>query len=118
MNEITYRQEGDYLIPNIGLPDTTDHTPLGMYGRMRREYLKEHRPILWDRMILQGTLFPHLRQIDQTANERLDRMIPELASAAGATEELKASDPMKWVGLMNTCKAQAEEIIKAELIFS
>ena len=85
---------------------------------MRREYLKEHRPILWDRMILQGTLFPHLREIDRTANERLDRMIPELAAAAGATEELKASDPMKWVGLMNACKAQAEEIIKTELIFS
>ena len=118
MNEITYRQEGDYLIPNIGLPETTDHTPRGMYGRMRREYLKEHRPILWDRMILQGTLFPHLRQIDRTANERLERMIPDMAAAAGATEELKASDPMKWVGLMNACKAQAEEIIKAELIFS
>ena len=118
MNEITYRQEGDYLIPNIGLPETTDRTPLGMYGRMRREYLKEHRPILWDRMILQGTLFPHLRQIDRMANERLDRMIPELAAAAGATEELKASDPMKWVGLMNNCKAQAEETILAELIYS
>ena len=118
MNEITYRQEGDYLIPNISLPETMDHTPLGMYGRMRREYLKEHRPILWDRMILQGTLFPHLREIDRTANERLGRMIPELAAAAGATEELKASDPMKWVGLMNNCKAQAEETILAELIYS
>ncbi len=118
MNEITYRQNGDYLIPNIGLSETNDHTPLGMYGRMRREYLKEHRPILWNDMLLEGTLFPHLREIDRTANERLDRMIPELAKAAGATEALKASDPMKWVGLMNACKAQAEEIIKAELIFS
>ena len=120
MNEITYRQEGDYLIPNIGLPETetTDETPLGMYGRMRRTYLKEHRPILWDRMVLQGTLFQHLRQIDRTAYERLGRMIPELAAKAGATEELKARDQLKWVGLMNSCKAQAEETILAELIYS
>ena len=118
MNEITYRQEGDYLIPTIGLPEQTESTPLGMYGRMRKAYLKEHRPILWNDMLLEGTLFPHLREIDRTANERLDRMIPALASEAGATEELKARDPMKWVGLMNNCKAQAEEIIKAELIFS
>lgn len=115
--EITYRKCGDYYIPNIGLPETTDHTPLGKYGRMRRTYLREHRPILWDRMILTGTLFPHLREIDRTANERLDRMIPELAAKAGATEELKARDPMKWVGLMNNCKVQAEEIIFSELIY-
>ena len=116
--EITYRKCGDYYIPNIGLPDTGEETPLGLYGRMRRTYLKEHRPILWNDMVLEGTLLPHLREIDRTANERLDRMIPELAAKAGATEALKASDPMKWVGLMNTCKAQAEEIIKAELIFA
>ena len=118
MNEITYRQEGDYLIPNIGLPEQTETAPLGKYGRMRRTYLKEHRPILWERMLLQGTLWNHLHEIDRTANERLDRMIPELAVAAGATEELKAREPMTWVGLMNSCKAQAEETILTELIYS
>ncbi len=118
MNEITYRQNGDYLIPNIGLPKSPDKTPLGKYGRMRKAYLKEHRPVLWNRLMLNGTLFTHLRQTDRTANERLERMIPELAAAAGATEALKASDPMKWVGLMNSCKAQAEEIIQTELIYS
>lgn len=115
--EITYRKCGDYYLPNIGLPETGDDAPLGKYGRMRRTYLKEHRPILWDRMVLQGTLFPHLREIDRTANERLDRMIPDLAANAGATEALKASDPMKLVGLMNACKAQAEEVIFSELIY-
>ena len=116
--EITYTKNGDYLIPNIGLPEQTDHTPLGKYGRMRRQYLKEHRPILWNQMILDGSLFPHLREIDRAAYDRLDRMIPELAKNAGATEALKAADPMKWVGLMNACKAQAEEVILTELVYS
>ena len=69
-------------------------------------------------MLLRETLYPHLREIDQTARERLEQMMPELAKEAGATEQLKASDPMKWVGLMNNCKAQAEEILKAELIYN
>ena len=115
--EITYRKNGDYYIPNISLPEGTDHDPLGKYGRMRRSYLKEYRPILWNQMILQGTLFQHLHEVDQAAYERLDQIIPELARKAGATEALKARDPMKWVGLMNTCKAQAEVIILSELIY-
>ena len=118
MNEITYRQNGDFLTPNIGLPEQTETTPLGKYGLMRRTYLKEHRPILWERMLLKGTLWNHLHEIDRTAYERLDKMIPELAEKAGATEELKARDQMKWVGLMNSCKAQAEETILAELIYN
>ena len=85
---------------------------------MRRTYLKEHRPGLFNRLTLRGTLFRHLREIEDAANSRMEQMMPELAKAAGATEQLKASDPMKWVGLMNNCKAQAEEIILAELIYS
>ena len=92
--------------------------PLGKYGRMRKTYLKEHHPILYNQMLLSEKLYPHLLEIDETAQNRLEQMIPQLAKEAGATEELKASDPMKWVGLMNTCKAQAEEILMAELINS
>ena len=114
---ITYKKCGDYYIPNIGLPETDDETPLEKYGRMRQAYLKEHHPVLWNRLIMNGTLFSHLREIDRTAYERLDRMIPELAAKAGATEALKARDPMKWVGIMNNCKAQAEEIVLSELIY-
>ena len=90
---------------------------LGKYGRMRKQYLKEHRPEVWTQMVMKGTLFPHLYAVDQAAYERLDHMIPALAKAAGATEALKAADPMKWVGLMNACKAQAEEAILEELIY-
>lgn len=71
-----------------------------------------------NQMLLSEKLYPHLQEIDETAQSRLEQMIPQLAKEAGATEELKANDPMKWVGLMNTCKAQAEEILMAELINS
>ena len=94
------------------------HKPLSKYGRMRKAYLKEHRPILYNQLLMSEKLYPHLLEIDETAQSRLEQMMPQLAKDAGATEQLKASDPMKWVGLMNTCKAQAEEILMAELINS
>ena len=115
-NNLTYSKNGDYLIPDLTISETNQS--LGKYGRMRKNYLKEHRPILWNSLLLSEKLYPHLLEIEQTAQNRLEQMMPELAKAAGATESLKASDPMKWVGLMNTCKAQAEEIILNELVFS
>lgn len=117
MTELTYQKNGDYLIPDLTLSGQ-EKTPLGKYGRMRKKYLQEHRPILWNQMILSETLYPHLREIDTAANNRLEQMIPTLARAAGLTEELKASDPLKWTGLMNACKAQAEETILAELVYA
>lgn len=119
MTELTYTKNGDYLIPDLTLSETPeDARPLGKYGRLRRIYLQEHRPGLYSRLVLSEKLFPHLREIDETANRRLAQMMPQMAEAAGATEALKAADPMAWVGLMNTCKAQAEEILLAELINS
>ncbi len=116
-NPMTYIQNGDYLIPDLKLSQQPEK-PLGKYGRMRKTYLKEHRPILYNQMLLSEKLYPHLLEIDETAQSRLEQMMPQLAKEAGVTEELKASDPMKWVGLMNTCKAQAEEILMVELINS
>ena len=116
-NTLTYTRNGDYLIPNLKL-DEQPEKPLGKYGRMRRAYLKENRPLLYNQFLLNGTLYPHLLEIEETANSRLEQMMLQLAESAGATEELKARDPMRWVGLMNTCKAQAEEILMAELIHS
>ena len=116
-NSLTYTKNGDYLIPDLKLSSQLE-TPLGKYGRMRRNYLKEHHPVIYSQMLLSEKLYPHLLEIEQTAQSRLSQMIPELAKEAGATERLKASDQMKWTGLMNSCKAQAEEIILNELIFS
>ena len=117
MNELTYTRSGDYWIPNLSLSQQKTQ-PLGKYGRLRKKYLQENRPVLWNSLILSEKLYPHLREIDETANSRLDRMMPELMQSAGVTEALKASDPMKWVGLMNSLKAQAEEVILTELIYA
>ena len=117
MNELTYTRSGDYWIPDLSLSQQ-ETQPLGKYGRMRKKYLQEHRPVLWNSLILSEKLYPHLREIDETANSRLEQMMPGLMQSAGVTEALKASDPLKWVGLMNNCKAQAEEVILKELIYA
>ena len=106
----------DNEIPTIGLSEAATEN-LGKYGRMRKQYLQAHKPELYNSLLLSGTLHTHLLEIDQTARKRLELMIPEMAKAAGATKELKASEPLKWVGLMNTCKVQVEEIILSELIW-
>ena len=115
--ELSYKQVGDVLLPELELPRRSNRN-LGKYGLMRRSYLKENRPGLFNRLVLRGTLFSHLLEVEDQANKMLENMMPGLAKTAGATEQLKSSDPLKWVGLMNNCKAQAEEIILAELIYS
>src|SRR5699024_8139103 len=114
-NNLTYTKNGDYLIPDLKLEDTK---PLGRYGRMRRDYLKEHRPVLFNAMMVNGKLYPHLNEIEQTMNRRLEQMMPELMQAAGVTEGLKARDPMTWVGLLYTCIGTAEVIWIEEYLYS
>ena len=115
MNELTYTRCGDYYIPDLKLSEQPE-APIGKYGRMRQRYLKEHRPGLYNSLILSEKLYPHLLEIDRATCERMDAMLPRMMEAAGVTEELKARDPMRWVGLMNTLKTQAEEVIFQELI--
>ena len=116
MNELTYTRCGDYYIPDLKLSGQPE-APIGKYGRMRQRYLKGHRPSLYSSLILSEKLYPHLLEIDRAARERIDAMLPRMMEAAGVTEELKARDPMRWVGLMNTLKVQVEETIFQELIF-
>lgn len=115
MTELTYTTVNDVQIPNLTLPETE---PIGRYGRLRQKYLREHRPVLWNRLVLAGTLYEHLHEIETAAQSRIDLMLPKLAVEAGATESLKATDPLKWTGLMNACKAQAEEVVLSELIYN
>ena len=115
MTEITYTTVNGVQLPTLSLPETE---PIGRYGRMRQKYLREHRLILWNQMVLNGTLWLHLHDIEEAAQSRIDLMLPKLAAEAGATEALKAADPMKWTGLMNSCKAQAEEVVLNELIYN
>ena len=113
----TYRQEGDYCVPNFALPDTGAY-PLGKYGRMRRRYLKEHRPALYNTLLLNGTLHQHLAEIDQTCHERMERLCAAMATQEGVTEALKASDQLEWVRRMNGIHNRAEEIVMAELVYT
>ena len=85
---------------------------------MRQRYIKEHRPVLWNHLVLTGSLYEHLHEIETAAQSRIDLMLPKMAASAGATEALKASDPLRWTGLMNACKAQAEEVVLSELIYN
>ena len=113
----TYRQEGDYLIPNLVLPDTSDYK-IGKYGRMRRSYLKEHRPSLYSTLVLDGILFKHLAEIDQACNERMETIISAMVKQEGVTEALKAADQMEWVRRKNSIHNRAEEIVLSELVYA
>ena len=117
MSEIQYQKNGDYLIPNVTL-EKTETQSLSKYGRMRKKYLQEHRPILFNKLLLSGQLQNHLLEVQESANRRLEQMIQEMAQRSGVTEELKAKDQMSWIGQMNVLKAQAEEIILEELIYA
>lgn len=113
-----YRQEGDYLLPNLSLPTTVEEYQIGKYGRMRKRYLKKHRPILFTSLLLSGKLDQHLAEIDQTCTERMECITADMAKAEGVTETLKASDQMGWNGRMNSIHNRAEEIILTELVYS
>ena len=112
----TYRQEGDYLVPNLKLPDTK-HYQIGKYGHFRQSYLREHQPVLYNTMLLNGTLNRHLAEVDQTCYERLDCLVKQMAEREGVTEALKASDQMAWVGYMNNIRSRAEEIVLSEVVY-
>ena len=113
--KIQYIRAGDYFIPDLELPEET--RPMGKWGRMRREYLKEHKPIQYNCLLLSGELWTYLADLNEQAQDRLERVIKQMKAAEGITETLKASDPMAWVQRMNNICARAEAIIREELIF-
>ena len=115
MSEMTYRQAGDYQIPDIELKNS-EEKPLGKYGRMRRAYLEENNPMLLNDLILSEELFPHLQEIDETAHRRVEQLMSELLEKNPAPD--KAAQQMAWVQHMNSLKAQAEEIVVSELVNS
>ena len=112
----TYRQVGDYLIPDIELPER--HYEIGKYGRMRHRYLKEHCQAQYTPMVLNGTLYDHLEEVDRICNERMETMVASMKKQQGVTEDLKARDQLAWVGAMNNIRNAAEEIIFAEVIYA
>ena len=111
-------QQTGQLQPAEPLPPQEPEVALGKYALLRRKFLKENRRITYTNLLTSGKLNGHLAEIEQTALSRMDQMVEQMAKTEGVTEELKARDPMTWVGLMNNCKAQAEEILLTELIYS
>ena len=112
----TYRKEGEYLIPNLALPNEDDYE-IGKYGHMRLAYLKGHRKILYTNYVTEGALSKHLSEINQACNARMENLVPAMAKQEGVSEALKAADQMEWVRRMNGVRNRAEEIILREVVF-
>ena len=114
-NGLHYTLVGDYYIPNLKLPE--ENRPIGRYGRLHRDYLKEEHPARYSSLILTGKLWTYLADLNEQAEERLDLIIEQMKTVEGVTEELKARNQLEWVGRMNNIRNRAEEIIKSELIY-
>ena len=115
-NGIDYILVGDYYIPDLKLPK--ENRPIGRYGRLHREYLKQEHPARYSSLILTGKLWTYLADLNEQAEERLDLIMEQMKAAEGVTEELKARNQLEWVGRMNNIRNRAEEIINSELIYS
>ena len=116
MQELNYIRCGDYYIPDIRLPEGT--RPIGRWGRMHRDYIKEHNPIQFNDLCLGGELWTYLADLNEQAQSRLELIIEQMKATEGVTESMKATDQMAWVGAMNNIRNRAEEIVKSELIYN
>ena len=113
---INYIRSGDYFIPDLKLSEET--RPIGKWGRMHRDYLKEHHPIRFTNLVLSGNLWTYLADLNEQAQQRMETLIVQMQSADGITEALKAADSLDWTQRMNNITARAEEIIREELIYN
>ena len=114
-NGLDYVLTDNYYLPALRLPE--DKRPIGRWGRLHREYLKTYRPLLYNELLLSGRLQTILADLDEQAAERCRLIVQQMAQTEGITEELKATDPMRWVQTMNSIRSRAEEIIQAEMIY-
>ena len=114
--DIRYDLHGDYYFPNLLDPEQENAEPIGKWGLMRQQYLQENHPGLFSRLLLSGKLEAHLRETDKRAGERFDTLMAGYKQSWNITEDLKAEDPMRWVGLMNNARAEAEMNVTAEIV--
>ena len=115
-NGLWYERIGDYYIPVLTLT-AEEQRPIGKWGRMHRDYIKEHRPLLFNDLVLSGQLWTYLADLNEQAQERLSLIVEQMKASEGVTEELKTADQMAWVGAMNSIRNRAEEIILREMIY-
>ena len=116
MMQITYIKTGDYYIPDWKLPE--EHRPIGRWGRMHRDYLKEHRLVVFNQLVLSGNLWTYLADINEQAQHRMEVLIAHAKTSRNVTEHLKSRNQTKWVQEMENILSNSEEIIKAEIIFN
>ena len=116
MQELTYIRCGDYYIPDIRLPE--ESRPIGRWGRMHRDYIKDHNTIRFNDLCLSGELWTYLADLHEHAQNRLELIIEQMKAAEGVTEGMKVTDQMSWVRAMNSIRNRAEEIVKSELIYN
>ena len=114
----TYRREGDYFVPDLSLTSEESEIRIGKYGRMRKRFLKEHRPALYANLLLGGTLTKHLAEIDRSCLDRLENIETVMMKQEGVTETLKASNQIEWVRQRNSIHDRAEEVVLTELVYS
>ena len=112
--ELTYRKEGDYFLPNLEAPESPK---IGKYGMLRHQYLRENKRAILTGMQMAGTLNAHLEQIDREATEEVERLTKQMAKDQDVDEKVKKTDQMMWVGMMNSLRASAEEIVIRELLY-
>ena len=113
---IPHIRSGDFFLPDLKLKEET--RPVGKWGRMHRDYLKEHHPIRYNNLVLSGNLWTYLADLNEQAQQRMETLIAQLKTAEGITEELKTADPMIWTQRMNNIAARAEVIVREELIYN
>lgn len=114
MEQITYIKAGDYYIPDWKLPE--EHHPIGRWGRMHRDYLKEHRPVLFNQLVLSGNLWSYLADINEQAQQRMEVLVKQMMDREDVTEELKEANQMEWVRRINVIRNRSEEIVLKEII--
>ena len=114
--KLTYHRSGDYLLPNLAVPDAP--ISFGKYGRMHAAYLKEHKPILYNNLLLSGKLTKHLAEVDTACQEYLETLLPQMMQQEGVDEALKACDQLEWVRRMNSIQNRAEELLLDELVYA
>ena len=117
MNEITYTRQGDYLLPNLTMPEQPDLT-MGKYARMRRKFLKEHHKVRYYNLLTSCTLNEHLNDTEQRATELEEMLTKQMAESEGVTESLKAADMMSWVRKMNNIRSRVQEIVLTEIVYA
>ena len=113
----TYTQAGDYLLPNLTIPEE-EQKPIGIWGQRHARHLKQHHKILYYNLLTSGKLNAHLAEIDRQAEEMFFRLVKQMAEREGVTERLKAENQMEWVRQMNSIRNRVSEIVYAKIIFS